>query len=168
MCMANLNKDRAHSTSYKKQTTADCKASRPTVRSTFNRNPQYKCLAGYGACNEEHVLQAVIIDTPSPTSDPLNRARLLSDVYMMVQHNGKERDQDQWQRLLSAAGFALSRIVPTRSIFCMVEAKPVAGWLSAGQNISKAMPQPPLKAISSGSCGLSLTAFPSPVQQHEE
>jgi hypothetical protein len=73
-------------------------------------------------------VQAVILDTPTPTSDPLNRGRLMSDIHMMVQHDGKERDMRQWETLLAAAGFTLSKIVQTRCIFCMVEAKPIKGW----------------------------------------
>lgn len=52
----------------------------------------------------------------------------MSDLHMMVQHDGKERDQRQWETLLSASGFKLIRIVPSRCIFCMVEAKPLPGW----------------------------------------
>lgn len=44
---------------------------------------------------------------------------------MMIQHNGKERDAQQWKDILARASFALTRIVSTRSIFSIVEARPI-------------------------------------------
>ena len=70
------------------------------------------------------VTQAVILPSRSPTSDFMNRARCASDLHMMVQHDGKERDTHQWRSILEAAGFTMTRIVSTRSIFSVVEAVP--------------------------------------------
>lgn len=44
---------------------------------------------------------------------------------MMLMFGARERDAAQWRSLLAAAGFALARIVPTRSMFSIVEATPV-------------------------------------------
>lgn len=54
----------------------------------------------------------------------MNRARVASDLHMMVQHDGKERSAEEWRAILEAAGFRLARIVRTRSIFSIVEAVP--------------------------------------------
>ena len=68
--------------------------------------------------------QAVIL--PTTCSQILqNRARTVSDLHMMVQHDGKERATHEWREVLAAAGFALQRVVPTRSIFSVVEAVPM-------------------------------------------
>lgn len=68
--------------------------------------------------------QAVILPT-SCTQVLQNRARTISDLHMMVQHNGKERATHEWAEVLAASGFALVRVVPTRSMFSIVEAVPI-------------------------------------------
>ncbi len=69
--------------------------------------------------------QAVIKPTQQATADPYNRARAASDLHMMLMFGSRERDAEQWRSLLAAAGFSLGRIVPTRSMFSIVEATPV-------------------------------------------
>jgi hypothetical protein len=52
--------------------------------------------------------------------------RLLGDVHMMVQYGGaRERTEAQFGALLSAAGFKLTRITATKSLFFVLEAGPV-------------------------------------------
>ena len=80
--------------------------------------------AGHEGCAVCMRAQAVILPAATPTADVMNRARAASDMHMMVQHDGKERDADEWRSLLDAAGFRLARIVRTRSIFSVVEAVP--------------------------------------------
>jgi SAM-dependent methyltransferase len=46
------------------------------------------------------------------------------DMLMMLLLNGRERDQADFQALLSAADFALCRVVDTKSAFCIIEALP--------------------------------------------
>jgi hypothetical protein len=43
----------------------------------------------------------------------------------MLSLDGKERDAQQWADVLARAGFQLTRVVSTRSIFSVVEATPV-------------------------------------------
>lgn len=52
---------------------------------------------------------------------------------MCAQHDGKERDTEQWRAILAAAGFELRRVVATRSIFSIVEAVPAARPGQPGQ-----------------------------------
>jgi hypothetical protein len=44
------------------------------------------------------------------------------DIQMLVHLRGKERTQAEWKELLYAAGFQLTRIVPTPSFAYVVEA----------------------------------------------
>ncbi|MFN7944915.1 MAG: methyltransferase [Blastocatellia bacterium] len=47
------------------------------------------------------------------------------DLNMMVMTGGCERTAAQFSNLFSRAGFTLTRIVPTESMFCLIEARPV-------------------------------------------
>lgn len=47
------------------------------------------------------------------------------DVYMLVRHPGRERTESEYRALLAAAGFNLTRIVPTRSPVSVIEGVPV-------------------------------------------
>ncbi|CAL5225407.1 g8219 [Coccomyxa viridis] len=71
------------------------------------------------------LVEAVITSKGEPTADVRDRARTASDLHMMIQHDGKERDALQWADILSKAGFKLTKIVSTRSVFSIVEASPV-------------------------------------------
>jgi hypothetical protein len=46
------------------------------------------------------------------------------DIEMLVNPGGKERTAPQWETLLAQSGFRLSRIVPTPSLFSVVEGLP--------------------------------------------
>lgn len=56
-------------------------------------------------------------DVPSPT-------RLL-DLLMLTLVGGKERTEEEFRELLAAAGFALSRIIPTTVGVSVIEARPI-------------------------------------------
>lgn len=52
--------------------------------------------------------------------------RIVGDVHMMVQYgDAKERTEQQFSELLVAAGFRLDKILPTKSLFFVLEASPV-------------------------------------------
>lgn len=52
--------------------------------------------------------------------------RLVGDVHMLVQYgDAQERSEQQFSELLTAAGFTLNRILPTKSLFFVLEASPV-------------------------------------------
>jgi hypothetical protein len=63
--------------------------------------------------------EAVIDDSPAP-----HPGKLL-DIEMMAFVGGKERTADDFRRLLAASGFALQRIVQTRSPLSLLEAAPI-------------------------------------------
>ncbi|CAK0759627.1 hypothetical protein CVIRNUC_002712 [Coccomyxa viridis] len=70
------------------------------------------------------LVEMVILGAGSPTADYRDRVRTASDLQMMINHDGKERDAAQWAELLTKAGFQLKKIIPTRSLFSIVEAVP--------------------------------------------
>jgi hypothetical protein len=52
--------------------------------------------------------------------------RVTGDVHMMVQYgDARERSETQFASLLAAAGFKLQRLLPTKSLFFVLEAVPV-------------------------------------------
>jgi len=63
--------------------------------------------------------EAVLDDSADP-----HPGKLL-DIEMMAFVGGKERTRIEFQQLLHAAGFALERIIPTKSPLCLLEARPV-------------------------------------------
>ena len=46
-------------------------------------------------------MQAVLASKGKPTADVLDRARTASDLHMMIQHDGKERDAHQWDDIMT-------------------------------------------------------------------
>lgn len=63
--------------------------------------------------------EAVLDDSADP-----HPGKLL-DIEMMAFVGGKERTRNEFQRLLHSAGFALERIIPTKSPLCLLEARPM-------------------------------------------
>jgi len=63
----------------------------------------------------EHVLKPV--NEPDPAR--------FSDLNMLVMLGGRERTEEEYQRLFQAADFRLERIIPTHSPFTVIEATPV-------------------------------------------
>jgi hypothetical protein len=53
-------------------------------------------------------------------------ARILGDVHMLCQYGAaRERTEAEFDSLLGRAGFELSRVVPTKGLFFVLEALPV-------------------------------------------
>jgi len=72
------------------------------------------------AANGKLVLAEAVLDD---SADP-HPGKLL-DIEMMAFVGGKERTRSEFQRLLHSAGFALERIIPTKSPLCLLEARPM-------------------------------------------
>ncbi|MEV7283055.1 methyltransferase [Streptomyces sp. NPDC093252] len=66
----------------------------------------------------------LIVDTVITETDGFSPGKVL-DLNMMVLLGGRERTAAEFRELLSAAGFALARVIPTRSMSDIVEAVPV-------------------------------------------
>ena len=48
----------------------------------------------------------MITSKGNPTADIRDRARTASDLHMMIQHDGKERDAHQWADILTQVIFS--------------------------------------------------------------
>jgi hypothetical protein len=54
-----------------------------------------------------------------------SQAVVLTDLLMMVMTGGRERTEDEFRELFDAAGFRLTRVIPTRSTMSIIEAVPI-------------------------------------------
>ncbi|MEU6553119.1 methyltransferase [Streptomyces sp. NPDC046915] len=64
----------------------------------------------------------VVIEGVVPPGDEPHATKLI-DLVMLALTTGKERGEAEWQQLLSTAGFALDRIVPTKEDYSFIEAR---------------------------------------------
>lgn len=67
--------------------------------------------------------QLLVVETVIPPGNEPSFGKLL-DVHMLVWTGGKERTEAEYRALFSAAGFELSKVVPTRSSLSVVEGVP--------------------------------------------
>ncbi len=58
-----------------------------------------------------------------PGNEP-SSAKLIDLHMLMTNHGGRERTENEYRGLLEAAGFRLARVVPTRTAWSLIEAKP--------------------------------------------
>ncbi len=66
----------------------------------------------------------LLVEMVIPQGDVSFFGKLL-DLNMLVNFGGRERTEQEYRKLLSDAGFQLSRIVPTRTPSSLIEARPV-------------------------------------------
>ena len=64
-------------------------------------------------------VQAVITSRGVPTADVRDRARTASDLHMMIQHDGKERDAHQWADILSKVCASQEWLVRSWPLMCL-------------------------------------------------
>ncbi len=65
--------------------------------------------------------KVLIVEMVVPEGSEPSQSKML-DIQMLVMEGGKERTEKEYRKLLDAANFRLTRIVPTRSPFSIVEA----------------------------------------------
>ncbi|XP_031473063.1 probable O-methyltransferase 3 [Nymphaea colorata] len=53
-----------------------------------------------------------------------NEVQLMLDLHMMVLHNGKERNEEEWKKLFMDAGFSSYKIVTTMGVHSLIELCP--------------------------------------------
>ncbi|KAF3773850.1 hypothetical protein EJ110_NYTH54128 [Nymphaea thermarum] len=53
-----------------------------------------------------------------------NELQLVLDLLMMVMHNGKERNEEEWKQLFIDAGFSSYKIVTSVGIYSLIEVFP--------------------------------------------
>jgi len=46
------------------------------------------------------------------------------DILMLLMEGGKERTKDEYGKLLEASGFRLTKIIPTKSPYSVIEGEP--------------------------------------------
>jgi hypothetical protein len=89
-----------------------------------------RCLAILRACRAamreaSRLLIIELIVAERPGSSDEDQAVVQADLNMLVATGGRERTAPEYGELLEAAGFRLSRIVPTLSLLSVTEAQPV-------------------------------------------
>jgi hypothetical protein len=65
----------------------------------------------------------LLVESVVPAGNEPHPAKWI-DIEMLVSPGGKERTSGEWTTLLAEGGFRLSRIIPTPSLFCVIEASP--------------------------------------------
>jgi len=68
--------------------------------------------------------KVLIIEMVVPEGNESHPSKAL-DILMLVMEGGKERTKDEYKELLAASGFRLTRIIPTKSPYSVVEGEPV-------------------------------------------
>lgn len=68
------------------------------------------------------IVEACIANSMKATHTP----RMTGDVHMMMQYgDAKERDEREFKEVLDVSGFRLTRVIPTKGLFFILEAVPV-------------------------------------------
>jgi cyclopropane fatty-acyl-phospholipid synthase-like methyltransferase len=62
----------------------------------------------------------ILVEAVVPAGDEMHFAKFM-DLNMLVMTGGRERSEEEFRRLYEAAGFRLTRIVPTESPFSVIE-----------------------------------------------
>ena len=64
--------------------------------------------------------KVLIIEMVVPEGNEPHPSKAL-DILMLVMEGGKERTKDEYRKLLEASGFRLTRIIPTKSPYSVIE-----------------------------------------------
>lgn len=67
--------------------------------------------------------KVLIVEMVVPEGNEPHPSKAL-DVLMLVMEGGKERTKDEYGKLLEASGFRLTRVIPTKSPYSVVEGEP--------------------------------------------
>ncbi len=88
----------------------------------------YTCLQVRAAIGSYTGCKLLIVESclSSRHMSSTHTPRMCGDIHMLVQYgDAKERTEQQFAELLEAAGFKLQRVMPTKSLFFVMEAVPV-------------------------------------------
>jgi hypothetical protein len=80
------------------------------------------CRAAMGDNGTLLLVERIIPERAAPSAGAT--ATFLSDLNMLLLTGGRERTEAEYRALLAAAGFALTRVVPTSTPHCIIEAVP--------------------------------------------
>jgi hypothetical protein len=65
--------------------------------------------------------RVLVIECVMPDGPDVSFSKLL-DLNMLVMNGGKERTQTEFRELFDAAGLRMTRVIPTLSPLCVIEA----------------------------------------------
>jgi hypothetical protein len=65
--------------------------------------------------------KVLIVEMVVPEGNEPSPSKMM-DVQMLIATGGKERTEVEYRKLLKLSGFSLTRIIPTRSPFSVIEA----------------------------------------------
>ncbi len=68
--------------------------------------------------------KVLIIEMVVPEGNEPSPSKIM-DILMMIMEGGKERTEEEYRTLLKAADLKLTRIIPTKSPYSLVEAEPM-------------------------------------------
>ncbi len=85
------------------------------------------CARILGACRKAMSPGArlLICERIVPPGNEPSSAKLIDLHMLLTNHGGKERTEEEYRALLAAAGFRIERIVPTRTPWSVIDARPV-------------------------------------------
>jgi O-methyltransferase domain len=66
--------------------------------------------------------KVVLLEFVVPPGNELHPSKFI-DIEMLFFPGGRERMEHEWRNLFAGSGFRLSRVVPTKSPFCVIEAE---------------------------------------------
>ena len=72
-----------------------------------------------------HIIQIVLPTSEADAARHLLFDGAMSNLNMFVLGLGAERTEQQYRALLTAAGFAVTQIIPTRALMSIIEARPM-------------------------------------------
>lgn len=74
--------------------------------------------------NENGTGKVVLLEFVVPPGDQPHPSKII-DIEMLFFPGGRERTEEEWRDLFAGAGFRLSRIIPTKSPFSVIEAEAI-------------------------------------------
>ncbi|KAL5999517.1 hypothetical protein ACLOJK_037802 [Asimina triloba] len=70
------------------------------------------------------IIMDIIMDSDDDDDDDLVRSKICLDIDMLLTSGGKERTADEWEMLISKAGFSSHEIIPIQAIQSVIVAYP--------------------------------------------
>jgi hypothetical protein len=98
------------------------------VKSVIHDWDDARCLEILARCRAAMTPEArlLVLEVPFPervSSEVQHGMNVFSDLNMLVMAGGRERTEAEYRDLLETGGFRVSRIVPTASAYCVIEAR---------------------------------------------
>jgi hypothetical protein len=97
------------------------------LKSVLHNWDNKACIEILKNCNKVMTVQGriLVIERVIPSGNEKSEAKLF-DINMLVVTGGRERTQEEYKKLFYAAGFTLTRIIPTQSPVSIIEGFPIS------------------------------------------